>query len=151
LLELEISEKEIVEQSIRNKSLFGQLKSLGYGFSIDGFGTGYSSLIHLKSLPIVELKIDRSFVGSSNEQDQALVATAINMAKNYRIRSIAVGVEVQGQLDYLHEIGCDQIQGYISTKPLQIQEFEAWVAQYYKENTLGLWENDMDERLLNSK
>ncbi len=130
LLELEITERTIVEQYNHKQNPFDRLREQGYGLSIDDFGTGYSSLSYLKNIPISELKIDRSFIASNHKRDLAITSTIINMAKNLGVRSIAEGVEEQSQVDFLINAGCDQIQGYIYSKPLKLSEFESWVNQH---------------------
>ncbi len=133
LLELEITERTIVEQVNLKSNHFNKIKDLGCGLSIDDFGTGYSSLSYLKKIPIDELKIDRSFI-SEDIRDRAITETIINMAKNLGIRSIAEGVEGREQLDYLVKVGCDQIQGFFFSKPLPIQKFEDWASLYSKDS-----------------
>jgi len=135
LLDLEITERTVLEQSSFENNPFNQLRARGYGLSIDDFGTGYSSLSYLKSIPINELKIDRSFVNSSNEKDLAITATIVNLAKNLGIHSIAEGVEKQSQIDYLARVGCDRVQGYLFSGALPVQEFESWVSEYEMKGT----------------
>lgn len=130
LLDLEITERTVVEQYSINEHNFDSLREIGYGLSIDDFGTGYSSLSYLKNIPISELKIDRSFISSNHQKDLAITSTIINMAKNLGVRSIAEGVEEQDQVDFLTKAGCDQIQGYIFSRPLEIEKFETWVNHF---------------------
>jgi len=105
-----------------------EIHSKGVRMSIDDFGTGYSSLSYLKKFNIYKLKIDQSFIRDINvdPEDKAIVAAIISMAKSLGLQTIAEGVETIGQLDYLHEQGCDEIQGYYFSKPLPIEEFEAF-------------------------
>ena len=91
---------------------------------MEDFGTGYSSLSYLARLPIDALKIDRSFINTIAEsQDDVEIASAIiSMAHSLKLTTIAEGVETQAQRDLLHKLGCDQIQGYLISRPLPEEE-----------------------------
>jgi EAL domain-containing protein (putative c-di-GMP-specific phosphodiesterase class I) len=97
-----------------------QLKSTGLQLSIDDFGTGYSSLSYLKRFPIDKLKIDQSFIRDChhNDEDKALIATIVSLGKSLNLSLIAEGVEEQSHVDYLHTLGCDEIQGYWFSRPI---------------------------------
>lgn len=97
------------------------LKALGVRMSIDDFGTGYSSLNYLKRLPIDELKIDKSFIDDlgTDEDDRNIVRSIIALGHNLHMKVLAEGVEGQNQFDFLQENGCDIIQGYYFSPPLQ--------------------------------
>ena len=127
-LELELTEGVAMQDPQRAISMMNEIHSKGVRMSIDDFGTGYSSLSYLKKFNIYKLKIDQSFVRDINvdPEDKAIVAAIISMAKSLGLQTIAEGVETIGQLDYLHEQGCDEIQGYYFSKPLSIEEFEAF-------------------------
>jgi EAL domain-containing protein (putative c-di-GMP-specific phosphodiesterase class I) len=114
-LEVEITESLVmgdVESAIRTMR---ELKQMGVQLSIDDFGTGYSSLSYLRRFPVDVLKIDRSFVRdiAIDEDDAALVAAIIELARGLRMRVIAEGVETEAQLDYLRRRGCDEVQGHV--------------------------------------
>jgi EAL domain-containing protein (putative c-di-GMP-specific phosphodiesterase class I) len=114
-LEVEITESLVmgdVESAIRTMR---ELKQMGVQLSIDDFGTGYSSLSYLRRFPVDVLKIDRSFVRDIpfDEDDAALVAAIIELARGLRMRVIAEGVETEAQLDYLRRRGCDEVQGHV--------------------------------------
>jgi EAL domain-containing protein (putative c-di-GMP-specific phosphodiesterase class I) len=97
---------------------------LGVRFSLDDFGTGFSSFVHLNSLPIALLKVDKSFVGGMEEREEnrKLVHAMINLAHNLNLEVVAEGVETAEQLDLLRGFGCDQVQGYLISKPLPLAD-----------------------------
>ncbi|MDD2356838.1 MAG: EAL domain-containing protein [Thiovulaceae bacterium] len=125
-LELELTEGVAMQDPQRAISMMNEIHSKGVRMSIDDFGTGYSSLSYLKKFNIYKLKIDQSFIRDINvdPEDKAIVAAIISMAKSLGLQTIAEGVETIGQLEYLYEQGCDEIQGYYFSKPLPIEEFE---------------------------
>ena len=108
-----------------------ELKSMGFQLSIDDFGTGYSSLSYLKKFPIDRLKIDRSFVVDieQNEEDRAIVRAIIDLAHTLQISVIAEGVEEKTQGDMLSRMGCDIIQGYLYSKPIDGVAFTLYLQQ----------------------
>ena len=106
-----------------------ELAALGVKLSIDDFGTGYSSLAYIKTFPLHTLKIDRSFVKDigANATDQAIAATIITLAHNLGMRVIAEGVESQEQLERLRDLGADDMQGFLISRPLSAHDFERFV------------------------
>lgn len=125
-LELEITESMMMDAAV-SAEILRELDEFGVKISLDDFGTGYSSLSYLKQFPIHKLKIDRSFISdiTRNASDQAIVATIISMAKHLNMEVIAEGIETKGQLDFLTENSCQEIQGYYFSRPLPAQEVEA--------------------------
>lgn len=97
--------------------------------SLDDFGTGNTSLSYLKQLPLDQIKIDQSFVRdmSSDHNDVVMVKTIIDMAKNFHLNFIAEGVETEAQLALLKNLGCMAYQGYLHSRPVPIEQFEALV------------------------
>ena len=124
-LELELTESSIMQNAELAANVLSRLKSMGIYCSIDDFGTGFSSLASLKRLPINALKIDKSFVSEapSEPDDAALVMAIVTLAHNLRLKVIAEGVETEEQLRLLHLLRCDEIQGFLFSKPLPADAF----------------------------
>lgn len=120
----EITEGSVMENEEKAIVLLGALRGMGAEISIDDFGTGYSSLYYLKQLPIGELKIDRRFVKDigAHGDNVAIVAAIIAMAKSLGMRVVAEGVETGEQLHFLRRHGCDQMQGFLFSKPVAKEE-----------------------------
>jgi len=137
-LELELTESVLADTNVSFERL-QELKRLGLSLSIDDFGTGYSSLSYLKRFPLTALKIDRSFIGdlSADSDDAAIVAATIALAHSLRLRVVAEGVEKLDQLEYLQELGCDEVQGYLFSKPLPAAAFADWMREGSWRDKLG--------------
>jgi diguanylate cyclase (GGDEF)-like protein len=123
-LTLEITESLLMADIASTIALLERFKDLGLKISIDDFGTGYSSLNYLNTLPVHELKIDRSFIQEipDNEKRNAIVATIIYLSESLGIQSVAEGVENERQLQFLKKTRCHQYQGYLFSKPLTNSE-----------------------------
>jgi len=108
------------------------LKGHGISFSLDDFGTGFSSLSYLKRLPLDQLKIDQSFVRDvlSNPDDAAIARTIIALGQSLELNVIAEGVETGDQKDFLASNGCLNYQGYLFSRPLQLEEFDQLVQRF---------------------
>jgi diguanylate cyclase (GGDEF)-like protein/PAS domain S-box-containing protein len=130
-LELEITETAMMTDLTKTVATLNQLAAAGIAISVDDFGTGYSSLSYLKRFPIQTLKIDRTFIRDlpTDASDAQLVATIILMAHNLGISVVAEGVETEAQREWLTRCGCDQIQGYLFSKPLPRDRFFALCQQ----------------------
>jgi EAL domain-containing protein (putative c-di-GMP-specific phosphodiesterase class I) len=107
------------------------LNEIGVQISIDDFGTGYSSLAYLTTLPISELKIDRSFVRDLGitPQSSAVVSAIIALARSLGLRVVAEGVENLRQMDVLHRLGCGVMQGFLFSRGVPADELQRWVEQ----------------------
>jgi len=130
-LELELTENILIERPDATYKIFQQLREKGVRLAIDDFGTGYSSLSYLTKLPIDKLKIDRSFVRdiADDADDCAIVEAIISMAHSLRLKAIAEGVESPAQVELLQRLNCDEMQGYLFSKPLPREELGAKLAQ----------------------
>ena len=119
-LELEITESTLMENIETVVTILEQLHKQGIRVAIDDFGVGYSSLNYIKRLPIDTLKIDRFFITNitNNADDAAIVAAIIAMSHAMGLKVVAEGVEEQEQLQMLQDLKCDQIQGYLFSRPI---------------------------------
>jgi diguanylate cyclase (GGDEF)-like protein/PAS domain S-box-containing protein len=126
-LELEVTEGVIMRDLQQAVGKMAQVRAMGVALSIDDFGTGYSSLSALKSFPISTLKIDKSFVRDLGRSsgDEAIASSIIGLAHRLRLRVIAEGVETEQQRSFLRENGCDEMQGYLFSRPLPPQQLES--------------------------
>jgi diguanylate cyclase (GGDEF)-like protein/PAS domain S-box-containing protein len=122
----EITESSVISDPKSASRVLNRLAKMGCKVSLDDFGTGYSSLFHLQNLPISELKIDRSFVGSMSTDQNAstIVRTIVNLAHTLGMKVVAEGVEDRATFTRLTVIGCDQIQGYLFGRPLAARDLE---------------------------
>ncbi|MEA2081012.1 MAG: EAL domain-containing protein, partial [Pseudomonadota bacterium] len=117
---LEITESSLISDPERTQASLNQIAALGVTLSIDDFGTGYSSLSYLKRLPVQAIKIDQSFVADmlDDQQDLVIVRSTINMARNLGLKVVAEGAEDLATYNTLRGMGCDFVQGYYISKPL---------------------------------
>jgi EAL domain-containing protein (putative c-di-GMP-specific phosphodiesterase class I) len=126
---LEITESDVMQRPEEAVAMLHKLKARGVAMAIDDFGTGYSSLTYLKSLPIDVLKLDRSFVTGLPEDadDVSITCAVIGMAHSLGLKVIAEGVETEAQRAFLRERGCDELQGYLFSRPLAADECAAFL------------------------
>jgi len=129
LVELELTESMLMDDARGTAEMLRKLRGLGVHLAIDDFGTGYSSLSYLKHFPIDRVKIDRSFVMDleGGGDDAAIAGAIIAMAQSLNLATIAEGVETEGQLEFLRERGCEEIQGFYFGKPMAAEDFAAYL------------------------
>lgn len=131
-LELEITEGTVMDSPQKAIETMLQIRAMGINLSLDDFGTGYSSLAYLKKFPLNTLKIDKAFVDDIeiSEQGRNMVATIVTIAHNLGLHVVAEGVETNNQLNFLSGLGCEQLQGYLYSKPLAESEFQKYLLSY---------------------
>ena len=117
------------------------LKACGIGFSLDDFGTGFSSLSYLRRLPLDQLKIDQSFVANmlNSPKEGAIVEALVSLGRGLGIQLIAEGVETPAQRQYLQRIGCDAYQGYLFSRPVSGEAFDALLARRRVSEPQAAW------------
>ncbi|SBS32600.1 Cyclic di-GMP phosphodiesterase Gmr [Marinomonas aquimarina] len=127
LIELELTESQLLTDIENSTDIINYIRSRGIKVALDDFGTGYSSLSYLRNLPLDTLKIDRSFVSHLQEDqenyDLAIIKAVTTLAKQLGMALVAEGVEQATQERILRDIGCDQLQGYLYSKPIPAEEF----------------------------
>lgn len=135
MLELEFTESVVLNNNELFKTFVEALQENGFVCSLDDFGSGYSSLNVLKELPIQVLKLDMIFFrkGANTEREQIVIRNIITMAKQLKMRTVSEGVEMKEQVNFLREVGCDIVQGYVFAKPMPLPQFE----QLLKDKTDG--------------
>ncbi len=125
-LELELTESVLLDDTEGSLDRINELRKMGCQLSIDDFGTGYSSLTYLRDLPVNNLKIDRSFVHNiQHERNLAIIQAIITLAKTLNLKTIAEGVEEERERKLLEEMECDQIQGYLFSRPIPHENMTA--------------------------
>lgn len=131
LIKIEITENSLLDNSQSVLNNLELLNERGMEVSIDDFGTGYSSLHYLKKMSINEIKIDRAFVGGlgENSDDESICLAILSLAKAFDLRVVAEGVENDRQRQWLINNGCDSLQGYLLSKPLEMKKFNEFILQ----------------------
>jgi diguanylate cyclase (GGDEF)-like protein len=134
-LELEMTETAILQHDDATTTALRELDDMGVGLALDDFGTGYSSLSYLRRFPFDRVKIDRSFVGdiTANPEDAVLTAAILAMAQSLDLQVVAEGVETLQQAEFLRERDCDELQGYLLSRPVPPQEFARFLEQEKRE------------------
>lgn len=122
-LNLEITES-VMSDVQQCQCILQQLQDLGVSVSVDDFGTGYSSLLYLSKFPISHLKIDRAFIRELSKNNSLIVKAIIDLAKNLQLNVIAEGVETSEQEEFLEELSCNEVQGFLYSKPLPPDEIK---------------------------
>ncbi len=127
MLDVEITESAAMQNAELSLTIMKRLKEMGVRISIDDFGTGYSSLSYLKRFPIDTVKIDQGFVRDlgTGTSDGAIISAVISMARALKLRVVAEGVETREQLAFLQREQCAEIQGFLFSRPVSAEEFEA--------------------------
>ena len=130
-LEMEVTESFIMNDPERWIALLQSMRLLGVSIAIDDFGTGHSSLSYLRKLPIDKLKVDMSFIKDIPHQEDAcsIVNSIIDLAHNMKMSTLAEGIETQEQASYLAANQCEQGQGYLYAKPMNLRDFREWLKQ----------------------
>jgi EAL domain-containing protein (putative c-di-GMP-specific phosphodiesterase class I) len=123
---LELTESLLMDDAEASIRMLRTLREMGIALSLDDFGTGYSSLAYLKRFPLDELKMDRSFIAAvpGSPADVAIVQTIIVLARSLGLKVVAEGVETAAQLRFLAELGCDEYQGFLYSKPVPAPQLE---------------------------
>jgi len=134
LLELELTESQLLDSVEHIIATFGQLHELGVKLAIDDFGTGYSSLSYLKRFPVDYVKIDQAFIRGLSEgsEDAAITRAIIVMAQSLDLKVVAEGVETREQLEFLRKQGCNEVQGYLISRPVPAAELAGLLASPYR-------------------
>ncbi|MBY0430548.1 MAG: bacteriohemerythrin, partial [Rhodospirillales bacterium] len=132
-IELEMTESMLIQDVQSTLRILGELKKLGVGLSIDDFGTGYSSLAYLRQFAVDRLKIDRAFVSElhRNEEDRLIVTAVISLAHSLGMTTIAEGVELASQEALLADYGCEEMQGFVFSRPLPVADFHAFAMAHH--------------------
>lgn len=132
-LELELTEGAALEDPEGAIATMDALHNLGIRLSIDDFGTGHSSLSYLKKFKVYKLKIDQSFVRdiSTDDEDKAIVMAIINLAESLGLKTIAEGVETENQLQFLAQHQCDEVQGFLFSKPLSAEAMTQYLTTHF--------------------
>lgn len=131
-LEVEITESLLAQDLENTLAVLNKIHALGVQVAVDDFGTGYSSLAYLKRFPLHKLKLDQSFVRDLEQDadDRAIASGVVNLGHSLGLAVIAEGVETPAQLEILRQLGCDEIQGYLYSRPLPAAELAAWLHQH---------------------
>ena len=125
LIEIELTESAFFDDKNTLIKTISKLKEYGFAVSMDDFGSGYSSLNSLKDMPLDILKLDAEFFRgeAQGERGKIVVSETIKLARSLNMRTVAEGVEVKEQVDFLAEQGCDMIQGFYYAKPMPSDEY----------------------------
>lgn len=130
-LVLELTETSVMQNPEASIQKFQQLSDIGVLIAVDDFGTGYSSLNYLRKLPLYILKIDKSFVDDigSDDNDEVIIKSTIQLAHNLGLKVIAEGVETQEQFEFLKALKCDYVQGYYFSRPIKFDALQVYLAE----------------------
>ena len=131
-LEIELTETLLMEDNEASRNMLANFARIGVRLAIDDFGTGHSSLAYLKRFNIDTLKIDRSFVSAlpDDADDAAIARAVVAMGHSMQMRVVAEGVETEAQAEFLRRLGCDEMQGYLMSRPLPANEIIEWLREH---------------------
>ena len=131
-IQVEITETKLMEDPTHSLGVLARLREMGLQTFVDDFGTGYSSLSYIATLPLQALKIDRSFISNMMEDPQhaTVVSATVSLAHSLGMGVVAEGVETLGQAQALLRLGCNEMQGYLFSKPLPLEQLEDWLASF---------------------
>ncbi len=131
-LTLEITERSVAQDALRMLDVATRLRLKGFSLAVDDFGTGQSGLAQLHRLPFNQIKIDRQFVHGSAESSskRSVVEATVALARNLQLTSIAEGVQRRAEWDLLQNLGCEQMQGFFTARPMSEEGLQAWAAQW---------------------
>ncbi len=129
LIEIELTETILVDNEYDLDPVIKSFRKNGFSVAIDDFGSGLSSLGMLKNFNVNTLKIDRSFFVNSNDEERSskVIKSIINLSNELDMHTVAEGIELQEQIDFLKDIGCNMVQGYYYSKPLPVKDFEDFI------------------------
>ncbi|MFC0266467.1 bifunctional diguanylate cyclase/phosphodiesterase [Kushneria aurantia] len=136
---LEVTESAIIQDPVLAHRTLEKLRCRGFRIAVDDFGTGYSSLSQIRSLPIEELKIDKSFIFGLDDSadDRTIVRSTIELGHNLGLEIVAEGVESSVSRQLLNELGCDYLQGYFISRPMAVEDVPDWIEQYDSQKSTG--------------
>jgi EAL domain-containing protein (putative c-di-GMP-specific phosphodiesterase class I) len=131
-IQIEITESTLIDFTNSDNDIIQKINEMGIALALDDFGTGYSSLNYLKNMPIKCLKVDKSFIDEiyNSKKDYTITDSIIDLVHNLGIKTVAEGVETVGQYNFLKEMKCDYIQGFLMSKPLNEEDTIEFVEKY---------------------
>jgi len=131
---VELTESSATANEVVMLGILARLRLKGIGLAIDDYGTSYSGLERLSTIPFTILKIDMQFISAmmSNANARAIVESSIALAKRLNMKTVAEGIENEGQLTLLKEMGCDYGQGYLIAPPMEFEKLLDWIATAYE-------------------
>ncbi len=132
-LEFELTESLLMEDTEANRGVLAGLSRIGVRLAIDDFGTGHSSLSYLRRLDVDTLKIDGSFVNElpHDAEDCAIATAVVALGRSLQMKVVAEGVETEDQADFLRKLGCDELQGYLLSRPVPAPQLARWLRTYH--------------------
>jgi EAL domain-containing protein (putative c-di-GMP-specific phosphodiesterase class I) len=138
-LELEITERILMDKTSNTLDMLRRLKQLGVRISLDDFGTGYSSLSYLRSFPFDKIKIDRAFISDfpTGTEHVVIVQAVVSIARALGMSTTAEGVETDAQQEFLTALGCTEAQGYLFSRPVPLDQVPDLISRWKGAKTLA--------------